>query len=89
MRILYISPGLVPPPADPNYDMFHFLSEVAEGEILLPVWWKTIDEVEEFLKPTFPSYRVGTFRYHMCLLPAFSGLKVKAITFQFYLRTAL
>jgi glycosyltransferase involved in cell wall biosynthesis len=43
------------------------LSEVAEGEVLLPVWFKSPDSVPPFLRETFPVYRRGKFFYHFFL----------------------
>ncbi len=88
-RILYILHGLVPPKADPRRDPFHFLSEVAEGEVLLPVWWRSLDKIEEFARPTFPTYRVGNFRYHFLLSYRYPTVIRKIATFLFYLRQGL
>jgi glycosyltransferase involved in cell wall biosynthesis len=66
-RLLYILPGLVPPDSDPIRDKFHYLSEICEGEILLPVWWGSRKEVSSYLKQSFPVYRVGRFSYHLFL----------------------
>jgi glycosyltransferase involved in cell wall biosynthesis len=72
-RLLYILPGLVPPGEDASRDKFTYLSEVAEGEVLLPVWWNSSRSAPPYLQPTFPVYRVGSFRYH--LFPAFRAPK--------------
>jgi glycosyltransferase involved in cell wall biosynthesis len=66
-RILYIFRGLVPPDPDPMRDRFTYLSEVAEGDVLLPVWWKSPDEASPHLRATFPRYVVGKFTYHQFL----------------------
>lgn len=88
-RILYILHGLVPPKADPRRDPFHFLSEVAEGEVLLPVWWRSLDKIDEFAKASFPTYRVGNFRYHFLLSYRYPAAIRKVATFFFYLRNGL
>jgi len=68
-RILYIFRGLVPPGEDPWRDRFSWLSEIAEGDILLPVWAADPADASlpAFLRPGFPEYRVGRFTYHMFL----------------------
>lgn len=68
MRLLYISNGPVPPSPDGTRDKFTFLSEVAEGEILLPIWARSQEKVPAYLRPTFPVYRVGNFSYHLFLM---------------------
>jgi hypothetical protein len=52
-RLLYVLPGLVPPESDPIRDKFHYLSEICEGEVLLPVWWRSSQEVSAYLKRGF------------------------------------
>ena len=67
VRILFILPGLVPPPTEAKHDQFHYLSEIAEGEILLPVWWSSMRDVSPAFRQSFPIHPVGKFRYHMFL----------------------
>jgi glycosyltransferase involved in cell wall biosynthesis len=65
-RILYIHPGLVPPPPSPEHDKFHFLSQICSGDILLPVWWRHPDEVRRAFG-AYPEVQRGTFSYHLIL----------------------
>jgi glycosyltransferase involved in cell wall biosynthesis len=88
-RLLYILWGLVPPGADPARDKFSYLSEIAEGDILLPVWWSSPDEAPPFLRETFPVYRVGRFKYHLFLSWRFPQPLRKIATFFYYLRRGL
>lgn len=66
-RLLYILPGLVPPVPDSTRDKVTYLSEIAEGEVLLPVWSKSPESLPPFLHETFPVYRRGNFSYHFFL----------------------
>jgi len=83
-RLLYILPGLTPPDSDSRRDKFHYLSELCEGEILLPVWWGAVDEVSPYLKNTFPIYRVGRFYYHLFLFHKPPQFYRKLATFLWY-----
>jgi len=88
-RLLYILPGLVPPTDDPSRDKFTYLSEICEGEILLPVWWREINEVDPHLKNSFPVYRVGKFSYHLYLFLKLPAPLRKIGTFFWYLQRGL
>lgn len=66
-RILYISRGPVPPAVDIALNKFNFISEVAEGEVLLPVWFLNEAAVPSYLQQDFPIYRIGKFRFHFFL----------------------
>jgi glycosyltransferase involved in cell wall biosynthesis len=88
-RLLYILPGLVPPDSDPSRDKFHYLSEVCEGEILLPVWWRATNEVSSHLKKSFPTYRVGRFYYHLFLFHKPPQFYRKIATFLWYVRRGI
>ena len=89
MRLLFIQPGLVPPASDPRRTRFHYLSEIAEGDVLLPVWWQSIDQVRADLKQNFPLHRVGRFCYHMQLFAAPSPVFRKAAVFFWYVTRGL
>jgi glycosyltransferase involved in cell wall biosynthesis len=65
------------------------LSEIAEGEVLLPVWWDSPDSVSQFLRETFPVYRVGNFRYHLFLMLRLPKPLRPLATLLFYLRCGL
>lgn len=85
-RLLYILPGLVPPGEDAARDRFAHLSEIAEGEILLPVWWSSPAEAPPYLQRTFPFYRVGNFRYQLFLAFRPPKFLQRIAIFLFYLR---
>ncbi len=64
-RMLYIMNGPNPPHLDESLDQFSYLSEIVEGEILLPVWGRSLDVLPEVLSSTYPVHRVGRFTYHL------------------------
>ena len=66
-RMLYILRGMTPPRPDAERDQFTYLSQIAEGEVLLPVWFRSSKEVDPYLQPTFPLFRRGNFCYHQFL----------------------
>jgi glycosyltransferase involved in cell wall biosynthesis len=88
-RMLYILRGMVPPRPDTERDQFTYLSQIAEGEVLLPVWWRSREEADPHLKATFPKYRVGNFGYHQFLDFRYpKGLRLLA-RFIFYILSGL
>jgi len=89
MRLLFIQPGLVPPASDPRRTRFHYLSEVSEGDVLLPVWWDGADKVRTDLKHTFPVHRVGRFSYHMFLFYKLPRIFRKPAVFLWYISRGL
>jgi glycosyltransferase involved in cell wall biosynthesis len=66
-RMLYLMPGLVPPQLDKRLDRYFYLSQILEGDILLPVWFATADRASQQLGERFPQWRVGRFTYHLYL----------------------
>ena len=88
-RLLYVLPGPVPPGSNPAIDKFTFLSEIAEGDVLLPVWWASPDQVSPFLRKSFPVFRTGNFRYHLFLGERFPKLFRRLARFVFYVRRGL
>jgi glycosyltransferase involved in cell wall biosynthesis len=88
-RLLYILPGPVPPSPDSALDKFKYLSEIAEGEVLLPVWWDSPKGVPPFLRDTFPAYPVGNFCYHFFLPERLPKPLRRLAIFLFYLRQGL
>lgn len=84
-RMLYILRGMVPPRPDAERDQFTYLSQIAEGDVLLPVWFDSRDRVDEYLKATFPRFQRGNFCYHQFLDLRFPrGLRLIA-RFIFYI----
>ena len=88
-RLLFILPGLVPPGEDASRDKFTYLSEIAEGDILLPVWFDSQASVPPYLRSTFPIYRVGDFRYHLFLAYRTPKFLRRLAIFMFYVRHGL
>jgi glycosyltransferase involved in cell wall biosynthesis len=88
-RLLYILPGFVPPDRDPALDKFTYLSEIAQGEVLLPVWWDSENSASPFLRETFPVYRRGTFSYHLFLAFRFPPLVRRLAILFFYVHRGL
>lgn len=84
-RLLFILPGLVPPASDPTRNRFHYLSDICEGEVLLPVWWHSAEEASPHLKPSFPDYRVGRFTYYFFPFYRFPRVFRKIAVFLWYI----
>jgi glycosyltransferase involved in cell wall biosynthesis len=90
MRILYIQANVTPPPHDLSTDRFHLLSELLEGDILQPVWYKLPEEIERDYGPgSYPVYTVGRFRYHWFPCGQFQGAARRRAIFRFYVRKGL
>lgn len=92
MRILFIFRGVVPPPKREESNRFFFLPESLGGEVLLPVWWSTAQEVREGLGPgSYPSHTVKNFHYHFLLAgrSGFVGLRHAVASFRFFLRSGM
>jgi glycosyltransferase involved in cell wall biosynthesis len=88
MRLLYIHPGLMPPPQDERMDKFFFLSREVQGDVLMPVWWANAEEARANMgDDAFPVRKVGEFSYHMCPAGGPQGFYQKASVFLFYIRT--
>jgi len=92
MRLLYIHPGPVPPPKDPERDeAFHYPPPLY-GDILLPVWARRPEEIREGLgEDSYPEYRVGRFTYHLLLSSArpYFSFRRKIAMFRFFVREGL
>jgi glycosyltransferase involved in cell wall biosynthesis len=73
-RLLYLHPGLVPPPADVRLDKFYYLSEVLEGDVLTPVWWKNETDARKGMGDRFPVSESGRFRHHVYPATSRTGL---------------
>jgi glycosyltransferase involved in cell wall biosynthesis len=84
-RLLFVLPGLVPPGEITNRDKLFHLSEIADGEALLPVWWDTKQKAPSFLRQTFPEYKVGRFRYHLFLSFKYPTLLRGCMIFLYYI----
>ncbi|MGH9475585.1 MAG: glycosyltransferase family 4 protein [Terriglobales bacterium] len=77
----------MPPDPDPIRDRFTYLSDFAEGEVLLPVWWRSADSVPPPFQHEYPQYRVGRFRYHFHPSYRWPKRLRRPAMFLFYLRT--
>jgi glycosyltransferase involved in cell wall biosynthesis len=88
-RLLYLHPGLVPPPADPSMDKFHYLSEVLEGDALMPVWWNTEDEARKGMGDRYPVSKVGRFRHHVYPGTSKEGLARMFANLRFFVKKGL
>jgi glycosyltransferase involved in cell wall biosynthesis len=92
MRILFIFRGVVPPPKREESNRFFFLPESLEGEVLLPVWWSTAQEVREALGPgSYPNHKVKNFHYHFLLAGRSGAVGVRhtLASFRFFLRSGM
>jgi glycosyltransferase involved in cell wall biosynthesis len=85
IRLLYILPGLVPPASDPARDKFYHLSDICEGDVLLPVWWRSSNQASPHLERSFPVYAVRRFSYHFLLFYKFPRVFRKPVSFLWYI----
>ena len=88
-RLLYILPGLIPPASDPTRDKFYYLSEICEGEVLLPVWWRSPNQADPHLKRSFPVYALGRFSYHFLPFYKFPRAFRKPASFLWYITSGI
>jgi glycosyltransferase involved in cell wall biosynthesis len=90
MRILYLHGTFVPPPSVPQRDRFFWLSEKLEGDVLQDVWFGRKESLEKELGPgSYPSYRLGRFRYHFLLGGGHGGFRGKLALAWFFIRKGL
>ena len=90
MRLLCILRGPVPPPSSKTLDRFFHLSESLEGEILLPVWYRSGEETRSALgQGSYPVHEVRKFRYHFLPSGHSQGVLQAVAVFLFYLRTGM
>jgi glycosyltransferase involved in cell wall biosynthesis len=88
-RLLYLHPGPVPPPADPRLDKFYYLSEILEGDVLTPVWWKSEEEAKSRIGDRFPVSATGRFRHHLFLSAAYSSYRKPLAKLVFFVRKGM
>lgn len=89
IRVLQVLPGLVPPPKDPTYSEMYHLPEDICGDVLLPTWTKSAEELREKVGD-FPTYQVNNFTFHMQIANfRYGTLRQKLDVFLFHLRTGL
>jgi len=76
----------VPPPVNRAIDRFFLLSETLEGDVLQPVWFTNVKEVEAAFGPgSYPVYTSGRFRYHWFLAWSRKGKRrTRLAQFWFY-----
>ena len=60
IRVLQIHPGLVPPSRDPERSEYYFIGGDIVGEVLLPTWVQTEQELREQVG-SFPTFQVNKF----------------------------
>ena len=88
-RLLYLTPGPVPPSADPERAVyFHF---GARGEhtvdVLCPVWWRSNEEgLANYPGSDFPTVRLGPVTYHFELEYQHAPALRTLARIRFYLR---
>src|SRR5687768_5802724 len=88
-RLLYLHPGLNPPPANPLLDKFFYISEVIEGDVLAPVWWRDEAEGKAKIGDRFPVAQAGRFFHHMYPIYGVRPMFWWAAKLAFYLRKGL
>ena len=72
-RLLYLHPGLVPPPENTRLDKFFYISDVLEGDVLTPVWWKDEAAAKAKVGDRFPVSQCGRFRHHLFAATGYAG----------------
>jgi glycosyltransferase involved in cell wall biosynthesis len=88
IRILYIEGSVVPPSTEPLRNRFSWLSGTLEGEVLQRVWWGDVDEViRHYGDGSYPSHRIGGFRYHWLLSNHLQGIQGWRKTVRFFVTT--
>jgi glycosyltransferase involved in cell wall biosynthesis len=88
-RLLYLLPGLVPPQANQKLDRYFYLSQVCEGDILLPVWFRTPQMASERIGDRYPIWSVGRFTYHYFLNYRFPAALRGIARFFFFIQRGL
>ena len=92
MRILYVQPGLVPPPKDTSTDKLFRVPPTVTGDVLLPIWYHSADQVRRTLgENAYPEYQINQFTYHLYLAgkyPYGEGLQ-KVMILWFFLTRGL
>jgi len=69
-RLLYLTPGPVPPSTDPERSKYLNLGSrgAHEIDVLCPVWWGTVEEgLKHYPGSEFPTVRAGPVTYHFHL----------------------
>lgn len=90
LRVLQVLPGPVPPPSDPTRAEFYHIAGDITGDILLPTWAETAEELRNNLG-SYPTYPVNKFTYHMNIAGPYpyGTLLQKWYIFHFHVKTAL
>lgn len=93
INLLYIFPGLLPPPKDPATAEWYHLGGDIDVDILLPTWMENAQSLHtELGDGSFPVHRVSNrLRYHVLLAGKykFSSFRQKAAIFWFQLKKGL
>lgn len=92
LRILYVFPGLVPPPKDPAFAEMTYVAGDTTTDMLLPTWDKDPEEVQRALgQGTFPTYKLNNLTYHLFLAGRYplGSLRQKFAILWFYMTMGL
>jgi glycosyltransferase involved in cell wall biosynthesis len=92
MRLLYVQPGLVPPPKDKRMDKMYYVPAPVCGDILLPTWAREKDEIRTAVgENSYPGHIVNNFTYHIYLAGkyAYGDPRQKVCIFWFFFREGL
>ncbi|MCU0253335.1 MAG: glycosyltransferase family 4 protein [Acidobacteria bacterium] len=88
-RLLYLTPGPVPPSPDPDRAVyFHFGTPGRHTvDVLCPVWWRSNEEgLAQYPGSDFPTVRLGPVTYHFELEYQHSPALRSLARIRFYLR---
>jgi len=88
-RFLYLSPGPVPPSADPGTSKYAHVGH-HQVEVLCPVWWGTREEgLAHYPGSEFPVVRAGSATYHFMLENRYPASIRSLARAAFYLREGM
>lgn len=93
LKLLYVCPGLVPPPKDPSEaDMYHVGGDITV-DVLRPTWAAKAESIREELgENSFPTYKVNEkLTYHLFLAGRYRlfSFRQKAAIFRFHVGQGL
>lgn len=89
-KLLYLTPGPVPPFKDVSLSKFFALSEISEGAVLAPVWWKNEGELVQNLgAEAIPVFRIGSFKFDFFYLGKFPEWSWFIVRFIYYVVNGL
>ncbi len=82
MRVLYIQPSPVPPPADHALARCGLVSRRQQREDIPPIWYSEAEQVEKAFGPgSWPRYKRDRFQYRWILASGYQGRSLRVLWF--------